>query len=168
MPSDDVAPDTSYNATLSLQLSTYTTTVTGKGSKKKKTLKKDSTKTKSLKFTVSASEENYILLLNKIIVRFGLDKKYTATSDHIFSLKLQVPPQKYETLFLPCILSHHFLYRVSQSVDIENASEFMEIAEEIINTKPKKEIVVLIAMNDIATGAKVRDSQFPVFNLMAI
>ena len=98
--------DTGFEANLSLQLTLYTAVTTGKGPKKTIAKKDAQLKTKTLIFTFMKDEDSYVDLLNQILGKFTLDKKYKATSCNLFPIKVHIPPQKYSVLFLLFFSTH--------------------------------------------------------------
>ncbi|KAJ3720017.1 hypothetical protein C8R42DRAFT_643309 [Lentinula raphanica] len=140
MPSSESVDDnqpSSFEASLNLQLTTYTTFVTGKGIKKKTVTKKDKPKNKAIQFTFFESEENYLLLLNRILEKFKLEGIYRVSENRVFPLKIHVPPQK-----------------ARDATDIENATEYLEIASKVIKGQPTKDLTLYIDMMQVDTHAK--------------
>ncbi|KAJ3830871.1 hypothetical protein F5878DRAFT_680292 [Lentinula raphanica] len=140
MPSSDNEENpvpTSFKASLNIQLTTYTTSITGKGYKKKKVTKKDKSKNKSIQFTFSESEENYLLLLSRILEKFKLEDAYKVSKDRVFPVKFHVPPQK-----------------ARDATDIENFTEYLEIVSKIVKGQPTKDITLYVDMAQVDTYAK--------------
>jgi len=61
--------------------------------KKKKSTRKE-TKTKEFTHCFTASKSNYIQLLNTVLVKHHVSKKFQATEHHHYGCKMQVPHAK--------------------------------------------------------------------------
>ncbi|KAJ3752016.1 hypothetical protein EV360DRAFT_89156 [Lentinula raphanica] len=106
---EEESEQASFEASVNLQLTTYTTVVTGKGIKRKTVTKKDKPKNKALQFRFSKSEANYIQLLNCILEKLKLNEIYKVSENCVFPLKIHVPPQK-----------------ARDATDIKNTTEYLE------------------------------------------
>jgi len=61
--------------------------------KKKKSTRKE-TKTKEFTHCFAALKSNYIQLLNTVLAKHHVSKKFQATERHHYGCKMQVPPAK--------------------------------------------------------------------------
>ncbi|KAE9391429.1 hypothetical protein BT96DRAFT_945366 [Gymnopus androsaceus JB14] len=139
--------DDSFTSTLSLQLVTYSAVKTGKGLKKRLVLKKDvRVKTKLIEFTFTMQDDNYLLFQNDILRKYGFHTCYKSTSKHFFPVKIHIPPKNYDSCSQ---------VRVKEVPDIENSSEYVELAKQIVKDQPQKDITVLIDMQKIELFCKV-------------
>ncbi|KAK0432171.1 hypothetical protein EV421DRAFT_1509856 [Armillaria borealis] len=125
----------SHCSPLCVRFTFYSTVTTGK----KKTEKKD-LKVKELSFTFSATQDNYVDLLNTILNKYGITNR-KATSKKVFRIKIQIPPAKQ-----------------AEACDIEDFSEYQEATSEIIEQKSHRNHIVFVDMKDIEKSLKKRNA----------
>ncbi|KAF9041154.1 hypothetical protein BDP27DRAFT_1523082 [Rhodocollybia butyracea] len=133
---DDIDIPTTLAGTCSVQMQMYDAKITGRVKKVKK-LVKGSKKTKSFSFTFTTNPDNYLELMSQILVKCGLDEKFKVSVRRVFQMKIQVPGEK-----------------KSEARDIDDESEYLEVAEKIIEMQSSKAIAIFVDMQQIERGAK--------------
>ncbi|KAJ3812837.1 hypothetical protein F5876DRAFT_63677 [Lentinula aff. lateritia] len=122
-----------HEAEVSVYLTPYSV-VKSKAKKAVSSLKKDTgaAKMKSFRFTFGLDEENYVSLMNTILSTMGLETQFKATKKKSFCMKIAVPPKK-----------------KTKACDVENFSEYITQARQIVTTKCNKTIIMLIDGKEI-------------------
>ncbi|KAK0435228.1 uncharacterized protein EV420DRAFT_1317888 [Desarmillaria tabescens] len=128
---EDTNVTPSHNAALTVRCTFYSTGTSGK----KKTEKKD-VKTKELPFVFSATQKNYVDLLNTILTKFGIMNR-KATAKRVYRVKIQILPAKQ-----------------SEACDIEDYAEYQEATSKIVETKSHRNHIVFVDMKDIEKSLK--------------